>query len=649
MFRRSSLTALLLFAPAAFAQVPMPTADQGAALARALAEARTGDWEGADRDARPGGPTAVEVIDWLRLRDGASDWSDYRDFLARDSNWPGAAQIRRRAEVQMPDDLPSPEVIAFFDTPPLTPTGSLRLANALKATGETEAAQAEISRAWTTMPMTGEEQGAIALDWGPTVTPLNAVRLDMLLWSGLTDQAENMLPLVDADWQLLGRARIAVRNDRDGSTALIEALPKSLRADPGLNYERYLYRVKKGRWQDAAEVMASASTSAATLGRPDFWMDRRANLAREALQRGDVPMAYALASGGHGTSGSDYADSEWLAGYIALILMKDPARAIGHFERFQTLVFTPISLGRAGYWLGLAHAAAGDTPRADTAFRAAATYQTSFYGQLAAGRAGIAFDPTLAGATAPADWRADPATSTPLARAAYLLLRAGDEARASQFFRQAAKDQPAASRAALAQMAIDIGVPHIGIRVAKDAAADGILLPAQYYPLDEIARQSWAVPTELALAIARQESELNPAAGSDAGARGLMQLMPATAQHVAQARGLPYSALRLTRDPLYNARLGTEYLADMLARYDGSYVLAAAAYNAGPGRVDQWLAANGDPRAPGTDPVVWIEAIPYSETRNYVMRVLEGMQVYRLRLNGAPQPVQLAADINTTG
>ena len=198
-------------------------------------------------------------------------------------------------------------------------------------------------------------------------------------------------------------------------------------------------------------------------------------------------------------------------------------------------------------------------------------------------------------------------------------------------------------------MAIDLGRPEIGIRIGKDAAAAGIIIAEQYYPLHEIAKASWPVPTEFAMAIARQESELDATAASSAGARGLMQLMPATAKHMAEVAGVAYDPDRLGRDGTYNARLGTEYLSRMLARYDGSYVLATAAYNAGPGRVDDWLEEFGDPREPGADAVIWIESIPFSETRNYVMRVLEGLHVYRARLQGKPAPVQIVADINRTG
>ena len=630
--------------------VMAPTAAEGRAFARALDGAKAGDWPAAEaRAERAAGPLGADIIEWLRLREGNGVWTEFRDFLSRNGDWPGLDALRRAAEVRMPLNLPPDEVVAFFGgAAPLTGVGALRLGDALRDTGRPAAAEAVIAAAWTDLSMTRSEQDAIAADWPATVAPLDTARLDSLLWRGLTGEAEGMLPRVDADAEALARARIAVRRGEDGSTALIEALPAKAQSDPGLAYERYLYRVRQGRWDEAADYMLRYSATAETLGRPEMWMERRANLAREALQRGDVATAYGLAAGGHGTAGSDYADAEWMAGFIALTRMNDPARATGHFERFQGLVFTPISLGRAGYWLGLARAAAGDEAGATRAFLAASSQQTSFYGQLAAERLGINFEARFAADTAAPDWRVQPFMSSSTVRAGYLFLLAGEDGRAALFFRRAAEGRPPETRAAIAQMAIDLGRPHIGVRIAKDAALGGIVLPAQYYPLHAIARQDWPVPTELAMAIARQESEMNPAAASEAGARGLMQLMPATASDVARARGIAHDPARLTRDPMYNARLGTAYLSEMLEYYHGSYVLAAAAYNAGPGRVDQWVKAFGDPRA-GADPVVWIESIPYSETRNYVMRILEGMQVYRVRLRGTPMPVQIAADIRRAG
>lgn len=644
---------------------PLPRPAPGAAvppvdpLSSALDAAAEGDWVAAEvAIAASPDPLAREILRWVRLRDGAGRWPEYEQFLAWHPNWPGLAALRRAGERLIPETAAPAEVLAYFgNAAPQTGRGVLRHAAALGATGRSGEAEADIVRGWRELSLSPGEQAAFRADWGDALAAHHAARLDMLLWQGWTREAEAMLPLVDPDLQALARARIATRRDAEGLQAAISAVPEQLKADPGLAFERYRYRVTKGRWDEAEVALRTASTSADALGRPEMWMERRANLARQALARGDVDGAYAIAAGGFGSAGSDYADSEWLAGYIALEQMKDPARAVPHFRRFDALVATPVSRGRAGYWLGRALAATGDAAGAEAAWRAGGAFQTSFYGQLAAEEAGLPPDGRLVGHPAPdaamAGWRANPAVATSVVRAAVLLHAAGQDERAIQFLRHAASGAPADDRAAIAAQARALGLPHAAVRIGKDAAAEGMILPEEYFPLDAIARKSWPVPTEYALAIARQESEFNPAAVSTSGARGLMQLMPATAAHMADVAGAPFDLVRLGRDPAYNARLGTEYLRQMLARYRGSYILATAAYNAGPGRVDAWLVQNGDPRlaaaAGGVDPVDWIEAIPFSETRNYVMRVMEALHVYRIRLDGTAHPVRLSADLSRTG
>ncbi len=638
--------ALAIALPAAAQTVP-----QGTWLGRALDAAAAGDWARAGRLAvRAGDDVASDIVLWQLLLEGPGAWPDYRAFVARNGDWPAVTTLRRRAEGVMPAGLPPAQVIGFFaEEKPATGTGVLRLAEALVAAGRETEAAVEAVRGWREASFTRAEAQAMLARWDEALAPHHAARLDRLLWDGRTREAEAMLPLVSPEWQALARARIAVRRDADGSTVAIQAVPPAMRGDPGLAYERYLYRIDKGRWQEAEEYLLARSTSAEALGQPDRWMEHRADLARQALRRGDANAAYRLAAQNFGGEGPDFAEAEWLAGYLALTTLGEPALAVEHFRRFEAFVTTPISLGRAGYWLGLAFERAGEGAAAADALRRGAAHQTSFYGQLAAERAGIAPDPHLAGAAPAPDWRRLVFPRPDLVRAARLLHLAGEEAESALFLRAAAEGGSAATRAGLAQMARDLGRPQLGIRLAKDAAAAGIVLSAYYYPLHPIARSPWPVPGEYALAVARQESQMDEAAVSPAGALGLMQLMPGTAEDMARAANVAFEEARLTRDGFYNARLGTEYLSRMLTRYDGSYVLASAAYNAGPGRVDAWIRDFGDPRRDDTDAVEWIESIPFDETRNYVMRVLEGLHVYRARLKGEAVPIRLVADMNRTG
>ncbi len=397
-----SISLLALAVVTSSAPLAAQNAAQGALLAQALDAAAAGDWPDARTLAQEtGSPIADDLVLWTRLRDGAGNWDEYGAFLASHPDWPSLAAVRRAGERQMPSGQPPEAVFAFFDGRlPETGTGALRLAEAFSTAGREDEARAEAVRAWTTFSMTPAERKSLVGRWKDALAGHHEERMDMLLWRGQTAEAEAMMGLVSPDWQKLAQARILTRRDAEGLQYAIAQVPPALRDDPGLAYERYLYRIKKARWQEAEDFLLENSRSAEALGRPDLWMERRANLARQALEDGQVEEAYAIAANSFGTSGADYADAEWVAGFIALTRLDDPEKAVGHFRRFQALVATPISLGRAGYWLGLASEAAGDTAGAEAAFAEGARWQTSFYGQLAAERAGLPADPALAGSVA---------------------------------------------------------------------------------------------------------------------------------------------------------------------------------------------------------------------------------------------------------
>ncbi len=606
------------------------------------AEARDYD-EAAALAERARDPVVRDLVRWRRLLRGDGDFSEMRDHLETRPDWAGRAIIRREAERAMPP-LPASEVLAFFDgDPPMTGSGAIRLAEALTATDRRPAADAEIARAWRDRILTREERERIEAGW-PAVARRHAEeRLDAMLWRGEAEQARAVLPLVSPGWRALAEARIALRDRRPGVDGLIARVPAALADDPGLAYERFLWRDRAGRTADAEALLAERSRSAESLGRPDIWAPRRAVVARRAFREGRARDAYRAASAHRSDPSAGYgayADLEWLSGWIALSGLGDAATAERHFRAFREAVETPISVGRAGYWLGRALEAQGKDPGA--AYAEAAQHPTSFYGQLAAERIGRDPSAALAVRDGARDWRAAPLHGRPTERAILLMAAAGHGDRARWFLTEIAEDLDSRDElAALGALALAVGRPDAAIRIGKTGAGRGDVVMDIYYPVTELADARGSIEPALAKAVARQESELNPAAVSPAGARGVMQLMPGTARLMAGELGLPYRPASLTEDPAYNARLGMGYMARMLRRYDGAAILAVAAYNAGPSRVDDWLVRLGDPRR-GVDPIDWIESIPFTETRNYVQRVMEGLHVYRARL-GADRAASMRA------
>ncbi|MEO1494880.1 MAG: transglycosylase SLT domain-containing protein [Pseudomonadota bacterium] len=403
---------------------------------------------------------------------------------------------------------------------------------------------------------------------------------------------------------------------------------------------------KRRQYDKAGEILRAASSSAAALGAPEVWAKRRLSLARRAAREGFHQAAYEMAANHHLSPvvGYSYADCEWVAGWVALRKLNQPQVAIGHFRKFRDAIETPISVGRGGYWLGRAYEAAGNQAEARRWYADAARFQTSFYGQLAAQKIGMAGDQQLAQGGLP-DWRTHPAMRGDDVRLGATLYYADQDRLAMAVFNRLGQTMPEGALAPLTRMVLDLGQPHYAVRIAKKAARRGVVIHPAYYPLHEISKYATKVEPAFALSIARQETELNPRAISPAGARGLMQLMPGTAKKVAGWIGEEYSRGRLINDWRYNVRLGETYLARRTEQFSGSYVMAAAAYNAGAGRVDRWNGEFGDPRTGQIDILDWMEQIPFNETRNYVQRVMEGLYVYRSRLSGRAGPMTIEEDL----
>ena len=611
-------------------------------MEQVFAAAEKKDWSMAHSLARQvSKPSARVLVEWMELRDGVEDWSRYARFLEKHGDWPGLKRLRRKGEDAIPTNVSLAELNSYFEmVAPQTATGAILLAKNLSGAEQ----EKRLQEIWATMSLTAEQEAALLKDHSGILAQVHDERADALLWQGWTDQAERLLPRLDPGYRALTRARIGLQKKANGVDGLIGAVPAALKSHPGLNFDRFQWRIAKGRWEDAQAFIAEMD-GVDKMGRPEEWSNRRRGFARRAMREGKSETAYGIAVNHGQEDGSHYADLEWLAGYIALSKLNRASDGLTHFQNMLAAVRSPISLGRGYYWIGRAENALGNSEAAQIAFAEAAKYQTGFYGQLGAAEAGVSTDPFIA-ADAQVSWKDGDFLKSTVLEAAYLYHLVGDEPRMRWFLTHMAETLSVAETAKLSHYARDLGHPYVALGIAKEAVKRDFILPDVYFPVTDLARKAGKVPRELALSIARRESEFRHNAKSGAGALGLMQVMPATGRQVAGEIGIEYSKSKLQNNADYNAQIGTHYLASLLDEYEGSYVLAFAAYNAGPGRVNQWLQEYGDPRKSSVNVIDWIEHIPFRETRNYVMRVMEGVHVYRARLGIGTGTVEIKKDLN---
>ncbi|MFG6517358.1 transglycosylase SLT domain-containing protein [Sulfitobacter sp. 1A13496] len=642
-----AMTRLMAILMSVFVLTVPAEAQRPRPLGWAMDAMRSGNWDAAAALAARDGQVAADVIEWHRLRAGRGTYTQARDFLNRRPDWPGEAYLRRQTEAAVIKQSES-DILDFFSAmAPQTPRGVLAHAGALINSGQRGEAEANLVLAWRTMPMNATSQALFVEAHGSLLAPHHAARLEEMLWQREHSEARQMFDLVSSADKALAETRIALQKLESDVNAKIDALPASKADAPGLAHDRFEWRIRKGLREDAEDLMLARSTSAEALGQPPKWANRRRALARDEMRNGEARTAYRLASQHFLTDGSNYADLEWLSGYIALRFLDDPTTALGHFQNHDNAVESPISQGRAGYWQGRALEAMGDAEGAAKAYAMGAKYQTSFYGLLAAERGGLPFDEKLAGAAPEQDWRSSPLARAPLFEAGLLLQASGELSTAERFWTHLAEQLVPEDIALLGQAAIDVGQPHIAVMIGKRAAQRGLEVPAPYYALHSLVEKDLPMATEMTLAIARRESEFDPNVQSGVGARGLMQIMPATARDVARDLGISgqHTTDRLTADPDYNARLGATYLSQMAGLFDGNVSMMSAAYNAGPSRPRRWMATYGDPRKGEIDIVDWIEMIPFRETQNYVMRVTESLPVYRARLGKDPLPIPFSEEL----
>ncbi|MFA4892590.1 transglycosylase SLT domain-containing protein [Brevundimonas sp.] len=667
MIAASLAAALALLAPAPESLLPQETPysavasgpvsnqprllnDQDTALFRqGLAAARARDVTGArNAAAQIGDPTARKLVEWALL-DTSAEQLSYSDLAAAQTSfagWPRAESRRMAAERALDLSYAGPDAATalFASAPPLTVQGAIALTDALEQRGRRDEARALITEWWRTRSFDDAAQTRILDRWSGWLTQADhEARLNMLLPGPHGPATRAMVSRVGADRQAVANAAMALRTAYSPD-AVVAGLSPSQAMDPAVVLERVRILRSQNRQSEAFPLLVALPAAPShTEGQNTLWSERR-NYFLDALQQRNWQAAYD-AMAGHGfPSGDRKVDAEFFAGWVALVKLNDPARATRHFEALRQTSSTPITQGRALYWLGRAAEAQGATPAAIQYYQAGARHFQTFYGQLAAEKAGMT---TLTLPSDPVPTRDEIAAfeRNEVVRALRILGETGETSLFRVFAYQLDDDLPGGSELALLMdLSRNYGEGFTAMMVGRAASQRGFLMPERQYPIRMPPPVAGAAPLEFTLAITRQESSFDPRARSGADARGMMQFLPSTGAAVARQLGLPFSQDRLW-DPDFNMTLGSYHLGDLSRNFGGSMLLTTVGYNAGPARPPQWIARCGDPRAGTVDPVDFIECAPFTETRNYMMRVMENMQVYRARLNGGSAPLRLSEDL----
>ena len=646
--RLRAVTALLALIVAVFSLAPgananvAPGADAGEALSlsdqriyrNAFAAAKAGRWRSVHRlVANAENPLPAKVLRWLEMSEsgaGAS-FEDIATFIQQNPDWPRQAMLARRAEEAMTPQTDDSLVLAWFAMrKPVTAQGRIRLAEVMLRRGESDRASRLLRAAWIGGNYTYRRERAFVSRFGKHLRKSDHIaRLDRLLWDRKHRQARRVMRRVDAGHRSLAEARLRLMRFSGGVDSAIRNVPEGLRRDLGLQYERLRWRRRKGRTAEAREILLNAPRD---LVRPLLWWREREIILRRTLTAGLAADAYRLARDHGQTAGKSFAEAEFLAGWIALRHRNDADAALGHFAALFAAVRYPISRARGAYWAGRAAETGGNLSLAQQWYRRATRYPTTYYGQLAAARARPPLRLRLARDPRPSVAMRKTFRESELVAALRALNQIGQRTLMRSFaLRLVDIAAGAGAHVLVGEFAAELDRPDLGVLAARRSVRKDVQLLKHAYPLPAFVKNN-GVERALLLGLLRQESGFDTRAVSPAGAAGLMQLMPATARSVARSAKLRYSRTRLLRDPAYNLRIGQAYLSRLVGKYRGSYVMALAAYNGGGRRVGHWVRDHGDPRADGVDVVDWIESIPIAETRDYVQRVLEGVQVYRRRL-----------------
>ena len=632
-----------LFDPRMILRPSVPAAPPAdlALVRQALSEYKRGNLSLGDAFAeRVGDDAARLALEWVAIRTGKQlvGFSRLAAFAASNPDFPMAEWVQRRAEEALfVEKKPAATLEAFFaNRAPETGPGKIALARHKLAMGEAAAAH-ELVRAAFRDDKTNTGIRAVVFKEFPGVITLKDQRYlaQRLIYDGETSEGQRVAQAAGPALAQLAQLLSASINETGGAAALLTKIDPVYARDAAVSFARVQHLRRSNQIAEAGRVMLAAPTDLESVVDGDEWWIERRMLVRKLLDSGDARTAYRVAAGHSAESSAHLVDAEVHAGWIALRFLNEPASAAGHFDRARAAALTPPSIARADYWRGRAADAAQD-PVAEFAYLAASHHRHTFYGQLAMARIGSLH---LSGEVGLPEHEAlEAASRTPALRAIRVLLDSEARDLAQPLITDAARTASHLEQTfALGDLVARYGLPRLTLLAGKSALQRGLKAEEHAFPTFGIPpydpAQGSAEPA-IVYSIARQESEFDAGAQSHAGARGLMQLMPATARSTASRYKMPFDVNKLTADPAFNARIGAAHLGDLFGEYSGSYVLSFAAYNAGGGRVKEWTTAYGDPRDPNVDPIDWIERIPITETRHYVQKILENLQIYRSRLTG---------------
>lgn len=586
--------------------------------------------EGAHNFSGGGTNAARAWLVYYKADGPVSDFKTIAKFIQNHPDFPAMSKLRVQAERAMPSSISDQDALAWFTSnPPETVFGMQVYASALVDKGQRAEAKTAVNEWWKKADLTSTDQ---AKGWdafaGAIDKTSNEARLRRLIHKDQYTNARALARKMGNGYMALTEARISMRTGKGNVDGLIRQVPASLQNDEGFLFDRLHWRRVKDNDSGAIEIL-SKSPSSDKMYDPEDWGKERGIIVRRLFEERKYSQAYKISANHKIKSGPGFAANEWMAGWLALEYLNKPWEAFEHFERLYHTVETPISKSRAAYWAGLASEKLGHPEVAKKWYDVGGKYPTTFYGQLSRAKTGNQNSIANNGVSSDAAIK-----NSALASAARWLRQNGNKAEAGMFLNKMIENAKTPGQfAAIAEVANSLSMKNVAIKAAQECEkVTGTSMVAYAFPKIEKYMTDVDVEWALVHALVRQESRYDSEAISTAGARGLMQLMPATAKEVAKKAGMSHQTNWLLSKPGHNVALGTRYLNKLLVQYNGNYAMALAAYNAGPGRVNKWIGEIGDPRNPKVDLINWIEMIPIYETRNYVQRVLEGVYVYRQTL-----------------